>query len=101
MLLVGEGEGAAARPKPADLALLTALPIRADTATPRAFSEILTLTREYRLSAYDAAYRDLAIREGMPLATQDKALRRVAEVCGRVGRRLGGAFQLPLSSPHK
>lgn len=33
---------------------------------------------EYGLSAYDAAYLELAHRARLPLATQDKALRRTA-----------------------
>ena len=33
--------------------------------------QILPLARAYRLTAYDAAYLELAIREGLPLATLD------------------------------
>jgi hypothetical protein len=33
--------------------------------------QVLPLARTYRLSAYDAAYLELAIREGLPLATLD------------------------------
>jgi len=38
--------------------------------------QILLLARTYKLSAYDAAYLELAIREGLPLATLDDDLRR-------------------------
>ena len=34
-------------------------------------SNVLPLAREYGLSAYDAAYLELAIRHGAPLATLD------------------------------
>jgi predicted nucleic acid-binding protein len=38
--------------------------------------QILPLARTYHLSAYDAADLELAIREGLPLATLDDDLRR-------------------------
>ncbi len=44
--------------------------------------QILPLARTYRLSAYDAAYLELAIREGLPLATLDDDLRRAASAAG-------------------
>lgn len=44
--------------------------------------QILPLARTYRLSAYDAAYLELAIREGLPLATLDDDLRRAAASSG-------------------
>jgi predicted nucleic acid-binding protein len=40
------------------------------------------LARTYHLSAYDAAYLELAIREGLPLATLDDDLRRAASDAG-------------------
>jgi predicted nucleic acid-binding protein len=46
--------------------------------------QILPLARKYKLSAYDAAYLDLAIRERLPLATLDDDLRRAAPVAGVV-----------------
>ena len=48
----------------------------------RTMSETLQLARKYRLSAYDAGYLDLAMREGTPLATIDKALRSAAHAAG-------------------
>jgi predicted nucleic acid-binding protein len=42
----------------------------------------LTIAREHRLSAYDAAYLELAIRASAPLATLDKALRVAARKAG-------------------
>jgi len=39
---------------------------------------VLRLARTHRLSVYDAAYLELARREGLPLATLDADLRRAA-----------------------
>lgn len=44
--------------------------------------QILPLARTYHVSAYDAAYLELAIREGLPLATLDDDLRRAACAAG-------------------
>jgi predicted nucleic acid-binding protein len=41
-------------------------------------NEVLRLARAHRLSVYDAAYLELALREGLPLATLDADLRRAA-----------------------
>jgi predicted nucleic acid-binding protein len=61
------------------LTLLSALPFEIDAALPvGSVSSLRTLAREHRLSAYDTAYLDLAIREGVPLATRDTALRNAA-----------------------
>jgi predicted nucleic acid-binding protein len=58
-------------------------PIHVDSlGVHRAFQQILTLARAYRLSAYDAAYLELAMREGSPLATLDRDLRRAARTAG-------------------
>jgi predicted nucleic acid-binding protein len=43
---------------------------------------VVPLAREHKLSAYDAAYLDLAIREGAPLATLDNGLRKAAKAAG-------------------
>ncbi|RME56867.1 VapC toxin family PIN domain ribonuclease, partial [Candidatus Parcubacteria bacterium] len=43
--------------------------------------EILMLAREHRLTTYDASYLDLAMREGVSLATQDAELIRAAGEC--------------------
>jgi predicted nucleic acid-binding protein len=40
------------------------------------------LARAYRLSAYDAAYLELALRRGLPLATIDDRLRAAASAAG-------------------
>jgi len=46
------------------------------------WQKILPLARAHRLSAYDAAYLDLAIRDGLPLATLDAGLRAAAPAEG-------------------
>ncbi len=38
----------------------------------------MALARARKLTVYDAAYLDLAIREGLPIATLDHALERAA-----------------------
>ena len=59
--------------------LLAALPIRLDEETGnRAFGDIAHLARTYHLSAYDAAYLELAIRRGLPLACLDGKLKTAA-----------------------
>lgn len=47
-----------------------------------AFEQILPRARQQSLSQYDAAYLDLALREGLPLATLDAELRRAANITG-------------------
>jgi len=64
------------------VALLNELPLTVEQETPqRAMGEILMLAREHRLSTYDASYLDLAMRNGVPLATLDTGLRRAARKC--------------------
>ena len=65
------------------LELAFALPVRTDEETNvRCRTETLALAREFALTAYDAAYLELAIRRGAGLATVDKALVRAAKVAG-------------------
>ena len=65
------------------IALLQALPILVDEATAQqALGATLTLAREHSLSAYDAAYLELAMREGLSLATVDEKLVQVMRHCG-------------------
>ncbi len=46
--------------------------------SPRQDLDLLALARERKLTVYDAAYLELAIREGLPLATLDRALEKAA-----------------------
>ena len=45
-------------------------------------SEVVRLSRQYRLSAYDAAYLSLALLEQLPLATLDRKLAEAARAEG-------------------
>lgn len=56
------------------------LPITVDTLTAnQVFGHTISLAKAYRLSSYDAAYLELALREGLPLATLDKDLLKAAK----------------------
>ena len=65
------------------VALLNDLGIEVDrdTAT-HALHATLDLARQYRLSSYDAAYLELALRLGVPLATLDADLAAAARSAG-------------------
>jgi predicted nucleic acid-binding protein len=65
----------------ATLADLALLPISVDPETDRqAWSATVRLAERHRLTLYDAAYLELALRRGLPLATLDGELRRAAGV---------------------
>jgi predicted nucleic acid-binding protein len=90
-LVMGERRG---RIKPAEsaafVAMIEELPVVADRATGAgALHETMSLAREHRLAAYDAAYLELAMRLGLPLATGNRSLRAAAKGAGVV--LLGGA----------
>ena len=64
------------------VSLLSQLPIIVEPESPeRVMGEILALARIHNLSAYDASYLDLAMRNGISIATLDTSLRRVAGEC--------------------
>jgi predicted nucleic acid-binding protein len=64
-------------------ALLSQLSLAVDVTTARqSFADILPLARAHGLSAYDASYLELAMREGCTLATLDAKLRRAAKASG-------------------
>ncbi len=64
-------------------AALADLPIESsDVKLDQAMGPVLDLARAHELSAYDAAYLELAMREGLPLATQDAALQAAAQRVG-------------------
>jgi predicted nucleic acid-binding protein len=61
------------------VSLLGELPITTDEEAPRqAFGEILSVARRQKLSTYDAAYLELALRRNLPLATLDARLKAAA-----------------------
>ncbi len=65
------------------LQLLSELPISEVAQSSENESRmILTLARQHNLSSYDASYLELAIREGVPMATQD---RRLIKACRKSG----------------
>ena len=83
-LLVAERRGrldAARRQRLAGF--LRALPIVLDVDTAsQAWTETARLAERFGLSAYDAAYLELARRRDLPLASLDRALRAAATVLG-------------------
>jgi hypothetical protein len=65
------------------ITLFARLNIVTDQATAaRALSDTLQLARRYKLSAYDAAYLELALRTGLPLATLNADLAQAASATG-------------------
>ena len=68
-------EGVATR-----LRLISALPIMTDQETAnKAWHDTLSIARVERLTTYDAAYLELAIRLGVPLLTRDEQSAQAAE----------------------
>jgi predicted nucleic acid-binding protein len=65
------------------IALLETLGVVIDAEMPsRALGRVLDLARAERLTAYDAAYLELAMRLGIPLASKDADLCNAAERLG-------------------
>ena len=65
------------------LQALFSLPIEIDEETARHVAgAIIGLARQYRLTVYDAAYLELAMRRGATLATGDAALAKAAKAAG-------------------
>jgi predicted nucleic acid-binding protein len=63
--------------------LLRSLPVIVDgAALDRIMGAVLPLAREHKLSIYDAAHLELAMREGIPLATRDNSLVQASRRCG-------------------
>lgn len=62
------------------IAQLENLPLHVDPLTAnQSFNRTMVISRAYNLSSYDAAYLELALREGLPLATLDKTLTKAAK----------------------
>ena len=65
------------------LDMIRVLPILVDDEThAHALGTTMALAREYALTAYDAAYLELAMRLDLPLATADRALAKAARESG-------------------
>jgi predicted nucleic acid-binding protein len=62
---------------------LADLPIEVENPSPtQVFVTVRTLAGQYLLTAYDAAYLELAIRHQLPIASLDRALSRAALAAG-------------------
>ena len=62
---------------------IAGLPINVTrTDSKQAIEQILPMARQQGLSQYDAAYVELAVREGLALATLDGELQRAAKATG-------------------
>jgi predicted nucleic acid-binding protein len=83
-LLIGERRKRLKRPEILRfVALLEGLSILQDGQTvSESVNSVLPLARDYALSAYDAAYLELAIRRGASLATLDRGLQNAARRAG-------------------
>jgi predicted nucleic acid-binding protein len=83
-LLVGERRKRTTEAKISQfIGLLSALPIRLDEETvPRAWQDTLHLARAHAISVYDAAYLELSLRLGLPLASLDRPLKNAAAAVG-------------------
>ena len=79
-VLVAERRGRVGREEAAGLTAaisdLRVTPV--DFSAVEAFSRLLELARRHGLTVYDAAYLDVAMRQGLPLATEDADLREAA-----------------------
>lgn len=65
------------------IGFFASLPIEIDDQTAaRAWGSAFDLAVAHRLTVYDAGYLELALRAGLPLATLDGDLRRVAMKLG-------------------
>ena len=84
VLLVGERRNRSTQAQAAKfLASLAEMPITVDDETHlHAWSSVLSLAREQNLTAYDAAYLELALRRGLSLATLDEQLKAAAQIVG-------------------
>lgn len=82
VLLAGERRGRITEAQAARfVSLLSTLPINVDLVSPP-MTTALAAGRLHQLSAYDAAYFNLAARDGIALATRDRRLRAAACTAG-------------------
>jgi predicted nucleic acid-binding protein len=84
MILMAERRGRiGAEQARANLADLDLMPIVVDHASlDHAFARTSMLAHEHALTAYDAAYLELALRHDLILVSQDDALLKAARACG-------------------
>ena len=58
------------------------LPIEIDSGAAPGPRQLLELAMRYSLSSYGAAYLELAMRNGLPIASQDRSLREASLQAG-------------------
>lgn len=58
------------------------LPIEIDSGVAPRPRQLLELAMRYSLNSYDAAYLELAMRNGLPIASQDRRLREASLQAG-------------------
>lgn len=58
------------------------LPIEIDTSPAPGQRQLFELAMRHKLSSYDAAYLELAMRHGLPIATQNLQLKEAAIAAG-------------------
>ncbi|MGH8759910.1 MAG: type II toxin-antitoxin system VapC family toxin [Burkholderiales bacterium] len=63
---------------------IAALPIELDSGLAPSPRQLLELAMRYSLSSYDAAYLELALRHGIPIACQDAKLKEASLQAGVV-----------------
>jgi predicted nucleic acid-binding protein len=61
---------------------LKALPITVDPPDADRVMDLPVLALKQQLTAYDAAYLELALRLNLPIATKDAAMKRAMTSCG-------------------
>lgn len=64
------------------LDVLAQLPIEVDAGPAPGQRQLFELAMRYGLSSYDAAYLELAMRHGLPIATRDEQLKQAASAAG-------------------
>lgn len=81
VIALGERRGRTSQEQAEEfVAFLSKLPINLDPVPDH--DRVMTLARKHKLTFYDAAYLELAQREGIPLATLDKELGSAARAEG-------------------
>ena len=66
-----------------EISFLKKLPIDIDEdAHQQAWSETTNLAQKHDLTVYDASYLELAVRQGLPLGSLDRNLRKAAKKIG-------------------
>ena len=61
---------------------LATLPIELDAGPSPGQRQLFELAMRYKLSSYDAVYLELAMRHGLPIATQDAQLKEASMAAG-------------------